>query len=501
MDITVLIVGAGPVGMTIALCLSRRGIPFRIVDKLQERSPLSKALAIWPRTLEVLDIEGVTQDFVKAGHKVYGAHIWADRESLMSLDFRDAETGHQYGLMLPQYETERLLEEHLRLAGVDVERGLELLDFRQNGDCVAVNLRSAGGGVQGCSAHWLIACDGAHSTVRHQLPEAKFEGDTLPSSWALADVTLETELPESEISTFWDRDRLLLAVPFGAKRFRIIANVGEGNQAHLPTLSLADIQHILDSRCGVKALATDPQWINRIVINERKLADYRFGRIFLAGDAAHVHSPAGGQGMNTGMQDAANLAWKLAMVIRGEAKPELLDSYSTERSAIGKQVLRNAGRLTRVAIVANPVLQQARTLAMHALGHYDSARHKIAEQFMELGLHYRHNLITHELPGQAACIEPGARVPNVGLSASPAGRLTLYSLLSYGRFVILSVGTERFQVPERLRRIAISAQVDQAEGYEHGFVYVVRPDAYLSFSVPGDDTLAVNTILGAIACE
>ena len=499
MDTTVLIIGAGPVGLTMALALLRRGIRFRIVEKSPERTTLSKALAIWPRTLELLDIEETSQNLVNAGHRVVGAQIWAERELLMQLNFEDAKTDFPFGLMLPQRETERILEARLKRAGIDIERGTELVSFEQGDAQVTAWLRNAEGVAQMCRAHWLVACDGAHSTVRHQLPGAEFKGETLPSNWVLADIRMDTELPSDQISTFWDKDGLLLAVPFGNDRFRIIANVGEGDQTHLAMPTLDDIQKILDARCSVKAVGSDPQWISRIVINERKLRDYRFGRIFVVGDSAHVHSPAGGQGMNTGMQDAMNLAWKLAMVIRGEAKSALLDSYSVERSAIGQQVLQNAGRLTRLAIISNPILQQVRAFAMNTLGHFDSVRHAMADQFLELGLRYRHSMLTHELPTQSSSIAPGARVPNAELTSSTAGPASLYGLLSYGRFVVLSVGAPRCEIAAPLQKIAISAEAAEAEGYESGYVYVIRPDAYLAFSARIDDSAQIATLLGALA--
>lgn len=523
MDTRVLIAGAGPVGLTMALLLARKGISLRIVDEAPARTDLSKALVVWSRTLELLEIEGLAQPLLDAGMPAHGVHLWDESAPLVSLDFGEARarTGYPFALMIPQRDTERILEAHLARFGVTVERRVALTGF--DADDAGVTARLSHGGLDGgggasvetCRADWLLGCDGAHSTVRHNLPAARFDGDTLPTRWMLADVALDGALPHDALSMFLGRDGMLAAIPFGAGRFRLIADTGEGadrkegvdpgGAARLPAPSLADVQAVLDARCRVPARARDPQWLSRIVINERKVRDYRHGRVFLAGDAAHVHSPAGGQGMNTGMQDAVNLAWKLALVCAGDASPLLLDGYSPERSAIGDQVLRNAGNLTRLAMVRNPLLRRLRAFALGALGHVDAARSRMVDQFTELDLHYGAGSLTpgraHAVPHAAHAIRPGDRVPDRPLgpdagAGADAGAASLYALLACGRFVALSSGCPAVDVPPALRRLALAAAMAPAPGFEAGIVYVVRPDAYLLCSAHADDAAAVA---GALA--
>ena len=236
--------------------------------------------------------------------------------------------------------------------------------------------------------------------------------------------------------------------------------------------------------------ARDPVWLSRFGINERKVRDYRHGRIFLAGDAAHVHSPAGGQGMNTGMQDALNLAWKLAMVERRTAAPGLLDSYSIERSAIGDQVLRSTGRMTRIAMLQNPLLRELRDRLAGTLSRLPAIQQRLVDQLTELDLHYPHSPLNAKPHGAASHPAAGARAPDVAL-----GDTRLHSMLGRGRFVLLSVGVATPQVPTDVERLICTATVPGAEGYDGGHHFLVRPDGYLALSASGEDASAIFEVL------
>jgi len=490
MDAEVLIAGAGPVGMTLALALRRQGIAVRIVDKAAARTDKSKALVIWPRTLELLDIHGCAQLFVDAGVRVTGARILGEGRELAHAHFGLTRSAYPYALMLPQSETEALLEQLLAAAGVQVERQVELLSFSDDGQRVSAQLRHADGRVEPASATWLAACDGAHSTVRHALG-LPFDGDTLASDWVLADVQIDGELPNDELKICWATDGMLAFFPIGGRRFRVIADVGLAPDVTPPPPTLAQVQALLDSRGPQGLRAHDAVWLNHFRINERKVKDYRHGRVFLAGDAAHVHSPAGGQGMNTGMQDAFNLAWKLALVMHGQATPALLDSYSPERSAIGDQVLRNAGNMTRAALLRNPLLRELRDLAASTLSRLPAIQQRIVDQLTELDLHYAHSPLSATPHGAAHHPAAGARAPDVAVVAADGTATRLHALLGGGRFVLLSVGVAATELPVALQRIAITASAAQAEGYTPGHHYLIRPDAYLALSAKADDAQAI----------
>src|SRR5277367_5807501 len=336
----VLIAGAGPVGLTMASELARYGLSVRIIDKNEARTDKSKALVLWARTLELIDRmgSGCAERFVDAGLRVQAANILSGREEIARVDLTEIESPYNFALMIPQSDTERLLEEHLATFGIKAERKVELKQCESSGDRVRCTLLHSDGREEIAEASWLIGCDGAHSTVRHRLG-MEFLGSTLLSDWILADIHLAGVTGEPTVSIYWHAEGVLAVFPLRGSRYRVIADIGESSgsigEGNRPTPTMADVQRVLDVRGPGGIQASDPVWLASFSINERKVSDYRAGRVFLAGDAAHVHSPAGGQGMNTGMQDACNLAWKLALVARGTCVEEpLLSSYSTERSAI-----------------------------------------------------------------------------------------------------------------------------------------------------------------------
>ncbi|PXW51291.1 FAD-dependent monooxygenase [Methylobacterium sp. B4] len=385
----VLIVGAGPVGLTMGAELVRYGVGVRLIDRAPHATETSKALVVWSRTLELMDRMGCTQAFVDAGLRAPGASIRSGGKVLGNPRFADIASAYNFALMIPQRETERLLAAHLRSFGVEVERQVELVGFDEAADGVEVCLRHANGREETLRTPWLIGCDGAHSTVRHGLGLA-FEGAAQGDDWLLADVRLDgsSAPPPDEIATYLHRDGPFVIFPIPSGRARVVATVGRTDAAHpRPDPTLDDVQALIDQRAG-GFCASDPVWLTNFRINERKVAEYRHGRVFLAGDAAHIHSPAGGQGMNTGMQDAVNLAWKLAMVVHGQAGTSLLDSYSPERSAVGDLVLRNAGRLTDMATLSNPAAQAARNLALRFLLGLHTVRDRMATQMSEIEIAY-----------------------------------------------------------------------------------------------------------------
>ena len=364
----VLIVGAGPVGLTVASELARFGVAVRIVDKAAQRTDKSKALVLWSRTLELLDRGEGSAPFIDAGFKAHGVNFVAGGGKLIGhVDMDGVQSPYPYALMLPQSDTERLLEERLNKLGVVVERQVEVVRFTHGEAGVKALLRHHDGGEENVSADWLLGCDGAHSIVRNSLG-VEFAGETLDSDWMLADVHMRGyPFPDSETSVYWHEDGVFVIFPISPGRYRVVANLPSIEGEHPPAPTLEQAQAIIDRRGPPGLTAFDPIWLAGFRINDRKVANYRHGRVFLLGDAAHIHSPAGGQGMNTGMQDAFNLAWKLALVIRGACGDRLLESYSAERSKVGDEVLKQAGRLTAMGTLRSPVGQSIRNFLGHLL--------------------------------------------------------------------------------------------------------------------------------------
>ena len=390
---TPLIVGAGPVGLTLACELVRNGIRPRIIDRASERSQTSKARAIFPRSLEMLEAMGVVDPFLAEGQRLHGLSLHHRAEQIAQIELTTVASPFPFALALAQSETERLLGEELSRRGIEIERGVELTNLTQNSELVRATLRHPDAQEEAFETPWLIGCYGAHSTTRHLLA-MDVAGAQYEESFVLADVQLETSLGRDLIHLFLSDDGILGIFPFGQNRWRVIANIPPETRGQtLPEPTLTDVQALLDLRAGSGERASDPVWLTRFHISHRKVRDYRQLRVFLAGDAAHIHSPAGGQGMNTGMQDAFNLAWKLALVVRGICPPQLLASYDEERSPVASDVLNLTDRITRMGTMRNSLAQSVRDFLLPMVSGIDFVSECVAERLTELAGDYRTSAI------------------------------------------------------------------------------------------------------------
>ncbi|GAB0114293.1 FAD-dependent monooxygenase [Acidisoma sp. C75] len=473
--IDALIVGAGPVGLTLAAELARYGLTTRLIDKAASPTTTSKALVIWSRTLELMDRMGCTEAFLAAGIRGHGASIRSGGAILGHARLDSIPSAYNFSLMIPQRDTERLLAAHLAACGGEVERCLTLTGFEDQGDQVVARLSAADGTEEVQHARWLIGCDGAHSTVRRALGLA-FEGAPEPNDWVLADVMLHgpEAPPADEVTLYLHRQGLLVVFPMPGPRFRLVANLGQAEPGVTrPEPTLGAVQALIDARAGGGFAAEDPQWLANFRVHERKVADYGSGRVFLAGDAAHIHSPAGGQGMNTGMQDAINLAWKLALVTKGHAALDLLHSYSPERSAIGRLVLRHAGRMTEVATLTSPAAQAFRNLAIRLALGLQYVQQRMAVQMSEIEIAYETSPLSRGLYRGAHGLEAGARLPPE-LYAGPAPgaggtpRFVLYAAPSETSAALLAAYPELLESGVR-------------PPPEPGMILILRPDGYIGF--------------------
>ena len=476
----VLVVGAGPVGMTMASELARYGVPVRIVDKAAQRTDKSKALVVWSRTLELLDRGGGSAPFVDAGFKAEAVNVIAGDKLIGRVSMASVQSPYPFGLMLPQSETERLLEDRLRHLGVAVERQVELVTFRSNAASVEAVLRHADGHEEAVSADWLVGCDGAHSAVRHGLG-VPFTGETNKSDWMLADVHMTGyPFPDTEVSVYWHRDGVFVIFPISPGRYRIIADLPAAGAEHPPAPTLEQVQAIMDRRGPRGLRAFDPIWLAGFRINGRKVASYRWGRVFLAGDAAHVHSPAGGQGMNTGMQDAFNLAWKLALVVRKTCDEHLLDSYSPERSSVGDEVLKAAGRLTAVGTMSNPVAQTVRNLVGHVMLGLSPVQHAFADTMTEVSIGYPESPLNGPSLGGTGP-KPGERVvPIAGQVPVGSGGTPLFALFA----------EKATATAELVSRFGGLLDADIRPPFHDGGIWLVRPDGYVACSSRDADVIA-----------
>jgi len=412
----VLIIGAGPVGLTLASDLRRRGISFRIIESAGQAVQQTKAVGVQARTLELLAKMGVANTAIERGLTTSLFSIYSEGKRLIRIDFKEhlRESPYPYVLLLPQNETEQVLTEYLQSQGAIIEWQRELVQLKQDEQGVEAALRHPDGAVERVRVGWLVGCDGAHSTVRHLLG-LSFAGTSFEqsfASFAVGNVRLTWDLSYDEIFAFLHRGNFIGYFPLADGRHRVVIAYAP-DKAPTGEVTLEEIQQSIDT-CGPQgARASEPAELTRFHVNQRRTEHYRSGRIFLAGDAAHIHSPIGAQGMNTGIQDALNLGWKLALVVKGQASARLLESYEAEREQVGEALLRGTDRTTHLALTRNPLLVALRdALAPILFSSLPASAHRLAETLAELNIVYAPSPIVVDQRDKKGTLRAGDRAPN-----------------------------------------------------------------------------------------
>jgi len=482
--------------------LARHGIPFRIFDKVAEPSTQSRALAIFPRTLEVFSTIGVLDEVLAEGQRLSAIFLYNDKRRMARLSFEKIDSPHRFVISLPQSHTERILAARLQSLGGRIERRMELTGIQQEEEGVRARYTRDGATEETVEGSWLIGCDGAHSAARHLLGMT-FQGAQYDEEFLLADVKVDSDLATDKAHLFFSKDGIMAYFPFAGGRGRIIADQRLGTKHNDLEPTTEELRQIVKTRCFHRLDLSDVVWKSWFHISHRMVERYGVGRVFLAGDAAHIHSPAGGQGMNTGIQDAFNLAWKLALVNRGLAGPKLLESYEEERMPVARSVVNLTDRMTRAATAQNPAAQHLRDWLIPVLTGIPFVKEAMAERLAELSIVYRGSawVENHGL----GPVHAGDRAPDAVLYDRTAeAELRIFDLLKTPGFVLLAFdGAEGSKATSdilkdlsgksyRVTRPGAETQPGTLEdrdcwartaygASEEGLLVLIRPDGYIGY--------------------
>ncbi|MEU0406720.1 FAD-dependent monooxygenase [Streptomyces griseorubiginosus] len=470
-DTPVIVVGSGPTGLLLAGDLATAGVPVTLVEKRPHRiSNLSRAFVLHARTLEQLDARGLADGLEALGQRLDKLRLFGS----LTIDLADLPSRFNHLLVLPQYEVEKALERRAVEAGVDFRHETEVTALSQDADGVTVEVRNPDGTTRSLRAAYVVGADGMRSAVRDAIG-LPFPGRSVIRSVVLADVRL-AEQPETLLTVNTVGDAFAFLAPYGDGYHRVIAWNRARDVPDSEPLDLDEIKEVTRLALGRDFGMYDARWMSRFHSDERQAPAYRVGRVLLAGDAAHVHTPAGGQGMNTGLQDAANLSWKLAQVIRGHAAPGLLDTYQSERHPVGKAVLRSSGGIVRLAMAKRPWELALRAALTALLDHVAPARRRMLGQVTGIGYKYAAPRTAHPLTG--------TRVPDVPL----AGGGRLHESLRTGRFVLITPAP--VDPGPREDRLIVERW---ASGRRT--TVLVRPDGYVAWAADELDRQGIESAL------
>jgi 2-polyprenyl-6-methoxyphenol hydroxylase-like FAD-dependent oxidoreductase len=486
----VLIVGAGPTGLFLALVLAKLGIRSRVVDAAEGPGTTSRALAVQARTLEIYRQVGLATDVLDRGIVLGGVNLWRRGELAAHVDLRSAGSGlspFPFGVIFPQDEHERLLIAHLDAEGITVERRTTITSIGESDGMVVAQGNGLSGVPVTFEARFLAGCDGARSVTRVALGVG-FPGGTYEHLFYVADVAARGEVMNRELHVLLDDAGFLGIFPLaGEGRGRLVGTILDA-PGRKGTLTWDDVDRRPIDRIGLEIDRVN--WFSTYRVHHRVADGFRRGAVFLLGDAGHIHSPVGGQGMNTGLGDAMNLAWKLAAVIGGRAKEDLLDTYESERIAFARRLVATTDRVFKAASSDSPIAQWARTqllprLLPRAIG-TRIGKHLLFDALSQIGIEYRDSAWSE---GRAGSIHAGDRLPWVAPPRDgDADNFTPLTSIDWQAHVYGAPAPDLSAACD-VHRIALRTFpfVDAAKkaGLEEGTMYLVRPDGYIGAIVSG----------------
>jgi 2-polyprenyl-6-methoxyphenol hydroxylase-like FAD-dependent oxidoreductase len=501
-DTDVLIVGAGPTGLVLALWLTRLGVRVRIVDKTGEPGTTSRAVAVQARTLELYSQIGLADAIVDRGRNVAAANLWVSGKKVARAVFGDMGAGlspFPYALIYPQDEHERLLIARLADAGVEVERRTELLRIEDAPDHMFACLRRPDGTQAACEAAYIAGCDGAHSTVREAL-RIGFPGGTYAHVFYVADVQASGATMNGEIHVGLDTSDFLAVFPLQDEgRARLVGTVQEGEH-QLDNLSWNDVsQRVIE---WMRIDVANVNWFSTYHVHHRVADHFGNGRAFLLGDAAHIHSPVGGQGMNTGIGDAVNLAWKLAAVLHGRAHASILDSYEPERIGFARRLVATTDRAFTAVTSSRPIARRVRLdivpRLIPLLFAFRSVRRFMFRTVSQTAVNYRGSSLSE---GRAGAVRGGDRLPWVKTDLNGVGdNFTPLTSLDWQVHVYGDAAPE-IQAMCDGRKLPLHVFPWRPEkggtGLRRNAAYLVRPDGYVALANAEGSAAAVTSYLDA----
>jgi 2-polyprenyl-6-methoxyphenol hydroxylase-like FAD-dependent oxidoreductase len=492
----VLVVGAGPTGLSLACQLVRHGVDFVVVEKNEGVTPYSKAIGVHARTLEIYEQLGLAREAVERGTIAGKARVLAGGEVRGEFDLSRVGEGlspFPFVLMLEQSKNEQLLYEYLQGRGRDVLWNTELESFSQHESGVTARVKTAEGAPQTVEAKYLVGCDGAKSPVRHALGLG-FEGSTFERTFYVADAQVDWGFSHDAVTVSLSRETFVVFFPLkGERRFRIVGVFPEEFAKDEGDVLYEEIEARIKQEAALELDIHDVEWFSTYKVHTRHVSSFRAGRCFLAGDAAHIHSPAGAQGMNTGIQDAYNLAWKLALVLKGRADAKLLETYDEERLENARNLLRTTDRMFQLAAGPEWFLAFIRTSVFPAVAGYvlsfDAVKRFIFPLVSQIGINYRHGSLSRHAGDGDFAVKAGDRAPYFLVDGG-----SVYDRLRRPTFHLL-LCSDAPETAEGLRRpvessyaglldvhpLPLTPQVAEAFGADGPFAALLRPDNHLGF--------------------